>query len=248
MAAAIVNGTVISKNRVEMMVRQNVGAGQSDTPEMRKSITDKLILQMLVVEDAIKKGLDKSPEVIEQIEMTKQSALANAYVQDYIKNNMVNDDMLKAEYDKIKATISGSEYKIRHILVEKEDEALEIITELKKNPEAFGKIAMEKSQDAKSAPKGGEIGWVDLNKVVPEFGTVVAKMGKGTFTEVPVKTQFGYDVILLEDSKPKEVPPFDDVKANLAQRIQMQNMSKHLDDLKSKAKIEIMETPAAAGK
>jgi peptidyl-prolyl cis-trans isomerase C len=132
--------------------------------------------------------------------------------------------------------------------VEKEEEALEIIAELKEKPASFEKLAMEKSKDTNSKPKGGDIGWIDLNKVVPEFGTAVAKMEKGTFTEVPVKTKFGYDIILLEESRPKEGPSFDEVKPNLTQKLQMQNMSKHLDDLKVKAKIEIMETPAATAK
>ncbi|WP_245754532.1 peptidylprolyl isomerase [Candidatus Accumulibacter aalborgensis] len=207
-----------------------------------------MVLQMVVADEAIKKGLDKSPEVAEQIDSIRQSVLANAYVQDFIKKNPVSDDMLKAEYDRIKATITGSEYKARHILVESEAEARDIIAKLKKDPRLFAKLAMDKSRDAGSKVKGGELGWFDLSRMVPEFGAAVSKLEKGKITEEPVKTNFGYHVIQLEDSRPIEVPSFEEVKANLAQQLQQQNLKKQLEDLKAKAKIEVVAAPAAAAK
>jgi peptidyl-prolyl cis-trans isomerase C len=245
-AAATVNGTVISKSRVDLIARQGASSGHPDSPESRKAIIDQLAMQMLVSEEAIKKGLDKSPEVLEQLDVVKQSVLANAYVQDYIKNNPVGDDVLKAEYDKIKAKITGNEYKARHILVATEAEARDIIARVKKDPASFDQIAKEKSLDTGSKARGGDLGWFDPGKMVPEFGNAVASLGKGKVTDVPVKTQFGYHVILLEDSKPIEAPPFEEVKANLAQSVQQQNLKKWLDDLRSKAKIEIVGAPAAA--
>lgn len=245
-AAATVNGKVISQKSVDMIVEQGAGAGRPDSLETRKSIVDQMIMQMLVAEDAVKKGLDKSPEVLKQIEFVKTSILANAYVQDYIKNNPVSDAMLKAEYDRIKAGITGTDYKARHILVATEVEAKDIIAKLKKDSAAFEKLAMEKSMDTGSKVKGGDLGWFDLNKMVPEFGAAVAKLEKGKFTETPVKTQFGYHVILLEDSKPIVAPPFEEVKSNLAQGLQQKNLQKHLDDIKAKAKIEIATAPVVA--
>lgn len=244
-AAATVNGVVISKSRVDLMIKQGAGNGRPDSVESRKAIIDQLALQMLVAEEAVKKGLDKSPEVLEQMDVLRQSALANAYVQDYIKNNPVSDDKLKVEYDRIKAEITGNEYKARHILVATEAEAKDIIAKLKKDSAVFERMAMEKSLDTGSKLKGGDLGWFDLSRMVPEFGAAVAKLDKGKFTEEPVKTQFGYHVILLEDSKPIEAPPFDEVKSKLAQNMQEQNLKKWLDDIKAKAKIEIVGAPAA---
>jgi peptidyl-prolyl cis-trans isomerase C len=245
-AEATVNGVVINKSRVDMIVKQS--GGQTDSPEVRKSIIDKLTIQTLIAQEALKNGLDKSAEVTEQIDLTRQSILANAYVQDFFKKNPVSDEMLKAEYERIKGTVTGNEYKARHILVEKESEARSIITKLKKAPASFGKLAKEKSKDAGSKIKGGDLGWFDLSGMVPEFGAAVSKLEKGKFTEDPVKTQYGYHVILLEDSKPIEAPPFDEVKPNLAQQLQQQNLMKQLDDLKTKAKIEVVEAPAATAK
>lgn len=243
--AATVNGIAISKNRVDMIVKQGLASGQPDSPELRKGIIDKLAMQTLIAEEAVKKGLDKSAEVLDQIDLTRQSILANAYVQDLLKNSAASEEALKAEYEKIKATISGTEYKARHILVEKEGEAKEIIAKLKKDPASFARLAMDKSKDTGSKASGGELGWFDLSRMVPEFGAAVSKLDKGAITQEPVKTQYGYHVIQVEDSKPIEAPPFEEVKPQLAQHLQQQSVKKQMDDLKAKAKIEIVEAPVA---
>lgn len=243
--AATVNGIAISKNRVDMIVKQGLASGQPDSPELRKGIIDKLAMQTLIAEEAVKKGLDKSAEVLDQIDLTRQSILANAYVQDLLKNSAASEEALKAEYEKIKATISGTEYKARHILVEKEGEAKEIIAKLKKDPASFARLAMDKSKDTGSKASGGELGWFDLSRMVPEFGAAVSRLDKGAITQEPVKTQYGYHVIQVEDSKPIEAPPFEEVKPQLAQHLQQQSVKKQMDDLKAKAKIEIVEAPVA---
>jgi len=246
--AAKVNGTAINESRVDLMLKQQAAQGQQDTPELRKGVIEHLAMQLLLSQEAIKKGLHKTPEVLDQFELTQQSILANAYVQDYFKTP-VSDDMLKAEYDKLKAKMtgmSGSEFKARHILVEKEAEAKDIIAKLKSNPKAFDAIAMEKSKDPGSKDKGGDLGWFDPRGMVPEFGAAVAKLAKGKFTEVPVKSQFGYHVILLEDSRAKQIPPLDQIKPMLQQQVQQQNLKKLLDDTKANAKIEIVQAAAPA--
>jgi peptidyl-prolyl cis-trans isomerase C len=247
-AVATVNGKAIQQSLVDLVVRQGASSGRPDTPETRQAIVDQLTMQAVVADAAVGKGLDKSEGIAEQIDAVRQSILANAYVQDYIKNNPVTDDALKAEYERIKATLTGSEYKARHILVEKEAEARDIIARLKKDPGAFAKLARERSKDDGSKGNGGDLGWFDLAGMVPEFGAAVSKLEKGKITDEPVKTQFGYHVIQLEDSKPIEAPPFDEVKPNLAPQVQQQALKKHLDDLKAKARIEIVAAPAPAAK
>lgn len=244
--AATVNGTPISKDSVDQIVGQRMAMGQPDSPETRKAIINQLAMQMLVSQEAIRKNLDKTPEVIDQIRLTQQSILANAFVQDYTKNNPVSDDMLKAEYDKVKAQMSGNEYKARHILVDKEADAKAIIAKLKKNAKLFDSLAKQYSKDPGSRDKGGELGWFDPRGMVPEFGAAVAKLEKGKFTLEPVKTQFGYHVILLEDTRTKSAPTFEQVKPQLAKQVQDQNLKKLIDDMMAKAKIEITASPAAA--
>ena len=242
---ATVNGKAINQRTVDMIVAQGAASGRPDTPEARKGIIEQLALQMVVADEAIKKGLDKSPEVVEQIDAVKQTVLANAYVQDFVKNNVITDEMLKAEYERIKAMISGTEYKARHILVEKESDAKEIIAKLKADPAAFEKLAMQKSTDASSKVRGGDLGWFDLRGMVPEFGAAVSKMEKGKFTVEPVKTQFGYHVIWLDDARPIQAPPLENVKPQLTEQLQQKGVKDALDALKAKAKIEMVSAAAS---
>lgn len=247
-AEATVNGVAISQGQVDQVIKQRSN-GQPVPPEARKALIDSLVLQAVVAQEAVKQGLDKSPDYVNQMETVRQSALANAYVEDWIKKNPVTDEMLKAEYDRLKASAAGTEYKARHILVEKEADAKAIIATLKKTPAAFDKLAKEKSKDTGSKATGGDLGWFDPQRMVPEFGAAVAKLEKGKFTEEPVKTQFGFHVILLEDSRPVEAPALDAVKAQLSQQLQQQNMKKQIDALKTAAKIELASAasaPAAA--
>lgn len=243
--AATVNGTAISQKQVEMILKQQASQGMPDNAESRKMIIDNLAMQLIVAQEAAKKGLDKTPEVADQLEMIKQSVMADAYVQDYMKSNTVTDAMLTAEYDKIKAQAAGNQYKARHILVEKEADAKDIIAKLKKDPKAFEALAKAKSKDPGSKDKGGDLGWFDPRGMVPEFGAAVAKLEKDKFTEEPVKSQFGYHVIMLEDTRANPIPTLEQVKPRLTQQVQQQNMKKMLDEMKAKAKIEITAAPAA---
>ncbi len=244
--AATVNGTAINDSRVDLMVKQSAAQGQPDSPELRAQIIEHLAMQMIVAKEATKKGLEKTPEVAEQLELTRQSILASAFVQDYLKKNPVSDQMLTAEYDKIKGMVSATEYKARHILVKDEAEAKDIIARLNKNPKAFEALAKEKSIDPGSKVNGGDLGWFDPQAMVPEFGAAVAQLEKGKFTAEPVKSSFGYHVILLEDSRAKQFPPLEEVKPKLEQQVQQQNLKAVLDDLKSKAKITLTKTAAPA--
>ena len=242
--AATVNGKPIQTSTVDMMVKERTAQGQPDSPELRKAIIENLAMQMLVADEAVKKGVDKSPETVRQMDILKQSLLANAFVQDYIKNNPVTDAMVKAEYDKLNAKAGGNEYKARHILVAAEADAKDIIAKLKKDIKAFPALAKEKSMDPGSKANGGDLGWFNPAGMVPEFGAAVAKLEKGKFTEEPVKSQFGYHVIVLDDSRALTPPPLEQVKEQLKQQVQRNNLKALLDEIKAKAKIVVTGEPA----
>jgi len=244
--AAKVNGVPISENLVNMMLKQRSDLGRPANADARNSFIDRLAMQLLISQEAIKKGMDKLPEVAAQIELSRQSILVNAFVQDYQKNNSVGDETLNTEYEKVKEQMAGTEYLVHHILVENEADAKDIIAKLKKNPKTFDALAKEKSKDTGSKARGGSLGWVDPRGVVPEFGAALKNLAKGKFTEEPVKSQFGYHVILVDDSRPKVVPPLDQIKAQLKQQVQQKNMEKMFEDLKAKAKIEIVQASVPA--
>ncbi len=241
--AATVNGIAIDETLVKLIAQQR---GDLATPESRKKIIENLAVQLLISQEAIKKGLDKQPDISARIELNKQSLLATAFVQDYLKINPVGEELVKAEYDRVKSQSHGIEYKARHIMVEKEADAKDIIAALKKNPKAFDALARERSKDALTKQSGGDLGWFEPSGRDPELETAIANLAKGKFTEHPVRSQFGFHVILLEDSRPKRAPPMDQLQAQLKHQLEQEKLQKLLDDMKNKAKIEISRGPAAA--
>ena len=244
---ATVNGAPIYSGVVDMMVKERTAQGQPDSPELRKMIIENLAMQQMVAAEGAKKGLDKTPEVSRQMDMLRQSLLANAFVQDYIKNNPVTDEMVKAEYDKMNAKAGGDEFKARHILVKTEAEAKDIIAKLKKDMKQFGAIAKDKSQDPGSKVNGGDLGWFNPAGMVPEFGAAVKAQKKGEVSEAPVKSQFGYHVIVVDDSRPITPPPLEQIKDQLKQQVQREKLKAYFDDMKAKAKIDIVGEAKPAG-
>ncbi len=242
--AATVNGTPISGATVDAMVKERAAQGQPDSPELRKMIIENLAMQTLAANEAVKKGLDKQPETQRQLDMLRSSLLANAYVQDWIKTNPVTDTMLKTEYDTLATKMGGNEYKARHILLKTEAEAKEIIAKLKGDMKQFNALAKSKSTDPSAQQNNGDLGWFNAGTMVPEFSAAVAKLQKGELTAEPVKSNFGYHVIVLDDTRPITPPPFEQIKDQLSQQVQRQNLKKFFDDMKSKAKIVITGEPA----
>ena len=236
-SAALVNGVSIPQARVDLRVKIAVTQGQADSPELRKAIREDMISLEVLAQEAKKKGLDNDPEVIQQTELAKQSVLVSAFVQDYTKNHQISDDQLKQEYDKLKANLGKSEYNVSHILVESEDEAKAIIAQLGKKGK-FDKIAKAKSKDAGSAERGGSLGWAVPSNFVPPFANAVLSLKKGTYTKEPVKSQFGWHIIKLDDVRDLKVPSFEELKPQIQQRLQQQSIQEYIADLRSKAKIE----------
>ncbi len=239
-----VNGTDIRQSQLDVMMRQGLSQGAPDSPEMRKAILDELVSRELARQEAVKKGLEKNPEVKQQIAQASSEILVRALVQDFIKNNNPTDDQLKAAYDKLKAQMGDKQYNARHILVKTEKEAKSIIAQLNKGAK-FEKLA-SKSQDPGSAARGGELGFNPPTAFVPPFAKALTSLKKGETTKTPVQTQYGWHVIQLIDVKP--TPPFEEVKKNLVPSVQQEQLRKFIDDLRTKAKIEyrVAQTPATA--
>ena len=236
-SAAMVNGISIPQSRIDLRVKAAAAQSQPDTPELRKAVREDMINLEVVAQEAKKNGLDKNPEVIEQIELAKESVLVGAYVQDYAKSHPISEDQLKQEYDKLKTTLGSKEYSVSHILVDTEDEAKAIIAQLGKKGK-FDKIAKAKSKDAGSAEKGGSLGWAVPSNFVPPFANALLTLKKGTYTKEPVKTQFGWHVIKLDDERSLKVPSFEELKPQIEQRLQQKTIQDLITELRSKAKIE----------
>jgi peptidyl-prolyl cis-trans isomerase C len=236
-AAAKVNGVVIPQSRVDVLAKQRAAQGQPDSPDLRKNLREHLISSELLAQEASKKGLEKNPDVAAQMDLARQGILVQAYVQDYLKQNPVSEEVLKADYEKIKGQLGDKEYKARHVLVETEKEAKDVIAQLKKGVK-FDKLANEKSKDMGSKTKGGDLDWVAPGRLAKPFAEALTKLKKGQYTQEPVKTEFGWHVIKLEDERPLQAPAYEQVKPTLTQRHQAQQVDKLLEDLRKNAKIE----------
>jgi peptidyl-prolyl cis-trans isomerase C len=236
-AVAKVNGKDIPQSRADYVIKANAAQGQADTPELRNRVREVLIRNELLAQEAVKKGLDKTQEFTTQVELNRQEALVNAYLQDFIKNNPVSEEAIKAEYDRAKAQAGDMEYKARHILVKDEAEAKAIIAQLKKGG-SFEKIAAQKSQDPGSKDKGGDLDWAPGGRYVPAFSDALKKLKKGQITDTPVQTQFGWHVIRVDDERAMKFPPLEEVKPQIQQGLQRQAVEKQIADMRAKAKIE----------
>jgi len=216
----------------DLHLKERIAQGQQDTPELRNALREELNTRELITREAKKKGLDKDPDIKTQMDLTSQTVLVRAYVADWVKAHPVPDEALRKEYDVIKAQMGDKEYKVRHILVEKEDEAKDIIAQLQKG-EKFEKLA-DRSKDPGSKANGGDLDWNAPGNFVKPFSDAMVKLDKGKFTTVPVQTQFGWHVIEVDDIREAKVPPFDDVKTQLAQRMQGQQLDSYFKELRTK--------------
>jgi peptidyl-prolyl cis-trans isomerase C len=234
---AKVNGVVIPASRLEMAVKSQMAQGQSDTPELRKNIREHLINQEIASQEAVKKGLQKDPAVAARVDLNRQGILAQAFVDDYLTKNPISEDMLRKEYERVKAQQSTRDFKLRHILVEKEDDAKNIIAQLKKGA-SFEKLAAEHSTDPGSKGRGGDLDWGPAERFVKPFADAVLKMKKGQTTDTPVHTDFGYHVIRLDDERARKLPSFEESKNQVQQHVQLQMVQKLISDLRAKAKVE----------
>jgi peptidyl-prolyl cis-trans isomerase C len=236
-ARVVVNGVTIPPSRFEAMNKELSAQGQPDNPERHQAVKEELVNREVLAQAAAKRGLDKSGDVAAQMELARQSVLIRALFDSEIKANPITDDMLKSQYEQFKSSMGTNEYKVRHILVDKEEDAKAIVNELNRGGD-FAKIAKEKSKDPGSKDNGGDLDWGPAARYVQPFAMAVQQTPKGQMTPAPVKTDFGYHVIKVDDVRPLKVPTFDEVKEQFRQRAQQAQIQKLVMDLRQKAKIE----------
>ncbi|MHB8353389.1 MAG: peptidylprolyl isomerase [Burkholderiales bacterium] len=233
----VVNGVTIPAARFELVTEGQVAQGQTPGPDLDRGVRENLIALELITQQAVKEGVEKDPKVQAQIDLTREQILARAFQARYAKANPIKDEVLRADYDRMKAELGKSEYLVEHILVAKEDDARAIITDLKKGGD-FEKIAKEKSIDTGSRDKGGKLDWATPVSFDKSFSNAMVSLKKGETTETPVKSPFGYHVIRLIDVRPLEAPPFDEVKDRIRQAKEQELFSQMVQQLRAKAKIE----------
>ena len=234
---AIVNGKAVPLARVNALKAQIEASGQPIAPEMDKMIKDEVIAREIFMQEASRRGLAASDAYKQQMEMARQTVLIRALFEDFQKKNPVTDAEAKAEYDKFVAANGGKEYKASHILVESEDRAKAIIAEVKAG-KSFEEIAKKESKDPGSGARGGDLDWANPNNYVPEFTEALIKLKKGELTAAPVKSQFGWHIIRMDDERQAEMPKFEDVKPQIMQQLQQTKLQQFQDQLRKNAKVQ----------
>ena len=239
--AAIVNGKAIPKTQLDSLVKKS---GQpANDPQVREKAREVLITRELIIQEANNRGLTQKEAVKDKIEQSRIGILVAAVFEDFVEREGVTEAELKAAYASIQADYTGKEYQVKHILVEKEAEANALIAKIKAGA-SFADMAKQNSKDPGSAPNGGDLGWVSDKSLVPEFSKAMVALNKGQMTDKPVKSQFGWHIIRVEDVRDAKAPPMDEIKAELKQILtadenwQKAKFSEMMQKLRAKAKVQ----------
>jgi peptidyl-prolyl cis-trans isomerase C len=233
---AIVNGKPVPSARADVMIKQATSQGQPDTADLRARVKEQLIHREILLQEADRLGVGNTKDVKTQMELARQSIVIRALVQDFLKKNPVSDADIKAEYDKFRAQAGDKEYRARHILVDKEEDAKAIIAKLKGGAK-FEELAKQ-SKDPGSAANGGDLDWATPPAFVKPFSDAMVALKKGQITETPVKTEHGYHVIRLDDERAAKIPALEDLKGQIAEQLQQQKLEAYQVALRKKAKVE----------
>jgi peptidyl-prolyl cis-trans isomerase C len=236
-AVAKVNNVAIPTAFAELLMNDQIAQGAPNNEDLRKATRDELIRRELLAQEAKKSGLDRRADVVARIELARQGILLGAYVNEWSKSHPVTEDKIRAEYDRRVGLMSGTEYHISQIQTDKIEDAQAVITKLQ-NGTKFADLAKDVSVDAGSKENGGEMGWFTPQVLPKTIGDAITKLEKGKFTTVPVQSQYGYHVILVQDTRQATPPKYEDQKENLRQALAQQALVQYTDELIKKAKIE----------
>lgn len=236
-AAAKTGDITVAQSQLDLIVKERVAQGQADTPELRAFLRDELVNRELFIRAAKAKGLDRDASMKTQMQVAADSILIRAYLNDYMGANGVTDDALKKEYEVIKAGLGDKEYRARHILVEKKEDAEGLIKQLQAGSK-FEDLAKANSKDPGSKDNGGDLDWAVPSNYVKPFADALVALQKGKYTPTPVQSPFGFHVIQLEDTRDAKAPSYEEVKAQLTQRLQGQVVERHLIELRAKSGIK----------
>lgn len=233
----IVNGKPVPKSRMEALITQATSQGQPRTPQLEQQVRDEVVLREIFAQEAERRKIPQSAAYKDQLEAAKQIILIKEMFRDYARKNPVTDAAVQAEYEKFKTQAGGTEYRASHILVETEDEAKSLIAQIKAGGK-FDELARKSSKDQGSAARGGDLDFINPGSLVPEFSNAMVALKKGEMTESPVKTQFGYHIIRLDDTREAPPPALEEVQGQIRQELERANMMRFQEEIRTKAKTD----------
>ena len=234
---AIVNGKAVPLARVEALAQQVAASGRPVDDQVRAQLKEEVVLREIFMQEAQKRGIGATEDFKTQMELARQTIMIRTLFAEHQKKNPITDAAIQAEYDKFVAANGGKEYRARHVLLETEDEAKAIIKAIKGGAK-FEDIAKKSSKDPGSGANGGDLDWAAAASYVTEFSEAMVKLDKGQMTDEPVKSQFGWHVIRVDDVRQAQLPKLEDIKPQVLQQMQQQQLSEYQRGLREKAKVE----------
>ncbi len=234
---AIINGKPVPSSRIDALAKQLERSGRPVDASVREQLKEEVILREIFVQEAEKRGIKTQPEYRAQVELATQTILIRELFNDFQRRNPVTDAEIKAEYNKFTAANGGQEFRSRHILVESEADAKAIIAQIKGGA-SFEQLARTRSLDSGSGQAGGDLDWAGANVFVPEFSEAMIKLGKGQMTDAPVKSQFGWHIIRVDDIRQAALPSVDELRPQIEQTLQQQKLMDFQENLRAKARIQ----------
>jgi peptidyl-prolyl cis-trans isomerase C len=234
---ATVNGIVIPQARADFLMQQQQARGGPDNEQMRNAVRDELVNREILMQEAQKTGVAKSPEVQTHLDMARQEIIVTAYLRDYARKHPVTEAEIQKEYDRAKVQHGDKEYRARHILVDTEEQAKALIADLKKGAK-FDDLATKNSKDPGSAQRGGDLDWNVPATYDKQFSDALVKLEKGKYTDAPVRTRFGFHVIQLDDVRAAKFASLQEVRPRIQQALVQGKIEELIKGLRAKAKID----------
>lgn len=245
--AVLVNGRPISKQAVDALAGE-IAQRRGGEGVPKEKIVDELVKRELLRQSAEQDQLLNDPTVAARVDNAIRMALSQIAAESLLKKMTPTEDEIRKEYDQRVTAMKASEYKARHILLDDEKTALDVIKRLEKG-EKFDALAKKLSKDPGSKNSGGDLGWFSPDQMVPPFANAVIALKNGETTKTPVKTDFGWHVIQRENAREQEAPSYESVKQQVLSYLQSDKLQKYLEEQKGKAKIETLikfDQPAPA--
>lgn len=243
---ATVNGEAIGSGFFDVYTKGVAGKTAAELPaDQRERALDNLIRAKLIAQQADKDGLTKDPETAGLLELSRLNVLQQAVSERYLKDKKPTEQELRTEYETQIAALPRLEYHARHILVATEQFAENLERQLEKGAD-FAALAKRETMDEGSKASGGDLGWFTPDRMVKPFADAIVALKPGQYTRTPVKTQYGWHVIKLEETRDVAAPPFDQVRQRLEQMVLAQKFKSYTDELLKTAKVDRKEAPAAA--
>jgi peptidyl-prolyl cis-trans isomerase C len=241
-AIATVNGVIVPKSRFDLLVTSQTSQGQQDTPAFREELREIMITREVLVQEAERREMDQSDDYKAQLDAMEQQLLITMLFNQLIIELEPSEEAMRAEYERIKAEnekMGEKQYHVRHILVEDEGLAIEIIEQLNAGAD-FTALAEEHSSDTGSREAGGDLGWAEAGRYVQPFAEAIVALGKGATSQEPVQSDYGYHIIEVLDVRAAQFPAFEEVAEQLRKDLLTRSRDDLITRLRDGAEIEKM--------